>query len=220
MEMDGSLVDWPSELTWFTLDKKAWGGGGNVRPNFRPWGTPAQVRADASVSFTTMWDSERIYFAARIQDNEWHNPAETLDKVWEGDTLYFLLYPLDVPEGESPGIPPYRDHVGVIKDGRVSIDRRMGAFPPTSGFPPGAQGAARMDKAGYTIEWFYPRNVIAPIELKPGGIFRVTVAYGDYDHIEQDGKQVPALKGYTLFFDSFTNLTSDPNFFGRIRLVE
>jgi len=213
--VDGDLSDWGLEdlvpLRFFCENSR--GYSLEYRPDApgNTWSGPE----DADVRLYSVWEAGRLCFAARIRDDCQVNGGE-YNTIWGYDCLHFCLYPWELRRGENMRAPAYKDHIGLDKSGKSTLDRCLAPFgrmPGKKRWPEGAEFVGRKVDGGYVFEWCYPAPAVAPLELRAGSKFRVAATYHDRDGEKYDGS------GVCWFFGT-TNVEGTVTTFGQLQLVE
>ncbi|MHC4887606.1 MAG: sugar-binding protein, partial [Planctomycetota bacterium] len=135
--------------------------------------------------FYTAWDAENLYFAVVVKDDALVSRYNNVD-IWTDDNIMLGLYPWGWQVGDPLKGGYFRAHLGRCKDGKARIFR--------IGNPEGAKVNAeacpivvKSTKDGVIYEWAYPRDYIAPLKLKAGERFRLSMMVMDTD-LGADGK--------------------------------
>ncbi|OGV53379.1 MAG: hypothetical protein A2X49_04295 [Lentisphaerae bacterium GWF2_52_8] len=191
--IDGDLSDWKlDELCPVPFERY-----------HSSWGKLPESLKDLDAVMYSRWDSENLYFAVIVSDDNSVRRANDLE-LWHEDNIMLGLYPWGWKLGEPLNSGYYREHLGLCADGQARLFR--------VGNPPGGQSdskgisiAVKRNDAGYVYEWAYPLKSISPLELKPGSRFRLSVAACDIDQ-KPDGKFTPLgaiqLGGFNLSIDA------------------
>ncbi|MCX7019230.1 MAG: endo-1,4-beta-xylanase [Candidatus Sumerlaeota bacterium] len=177
--IDGDLADW-KDARPLHLDSPDQAVG------IVPW-----MDWNLSAVYYLMWDDDTLYFAARVRDNMFCQP-NTGDLIWEGDSwqLGFDTEPGRHPSGQ-PEPAPSQMVIGLAlaKNGpqaaawntkrdplkiRVAIKQARAQSPDAS---PG--GPPVTDELIY--ECAIPREMLAPMKMKPGTRFAFSVLLNDND---------------------------------------
>ena len=167
--VDGDLADWHLEaLTPVPFERE-----------LVTYGKKRNGDADASGVFYTRWDENNLYFAAVLKDDKEVVLANDVG-IWEGDSFMFGLYPWGVKQGEALHAGSYREHLGPCKDGIARIFR-LGAVSGGLTDMKDAKIAVKRTKDGWIFEWAYPKSLVAPLDLRPGGRFRLSLVFFDKD---------------------------------------
>ncbi len=167
------------------------------------WGKTPENPKDLDAVMYSRWDSENLYFAVIVNDNNAVNLANDVG-IWMDDNIMLGLYPWGWKLGEPLNAGYYREHLGLCADKEARLFR--------VGNPPGGQTgsediriAVKRDDSKYTYEWAYPLKSIFPMELKSGARFRLSLAACDKDQ-KPDGKmsQLGAIQlgGFNLSIDA------------------
>lgn len=195
--IDGNLDDWKlsdQPAIPFSRQFTEWG---------KPWGGPK----DTCGVFYTLWDDDRIYFAAVIKDDSHVTRADNID-IWQDDNIMLGLYPWGWKKGETLKSGYYREHLGLCKDGKARIFRvgNVAVGPATA---KEAEIAVVRTKDGYIYEWSYPKACVAPLRLEAGGRFRLSLWVWDLDETGDPKSPCTNLGG--IQFGGFnTNIDARP----------
>lgn len=181
--IDGDLSGWPvNDSLALPLNFIGFNAGIDPSP---PWSGPA----DLSGTLYTAWDAQNFYLAVKVRDNVFH-PANTLDSVWQGDSLqiYFDSWNnaraeaakgLQGFDGDDQAFDVWPSPQGVQVQRSVAPDVQL-AFLKT-GLVPDVKSAFKRTADGYVIEMALPAREIVPLPLKPGTVLGFAVLINDND---------------------------------------
>ena len=174
--IDGDLSDWKlEERTPIPFSREISYGGRHIAGP-----------ADLSGDFHTLWDENYLYFAAVIKDDIQISGRFNDVDIWQDDNIMMGLYPWGLKNGENLNPGYYREHMGLCQDGMARIFR-VGNVASGTGTAEGARIAVRKTKDGYIYEWAYPKACIAPMDLRAGGRFRLSMTVFDRDRLPGKG---------------------------------
>ena len=175
--MDGDLADWHLEtLTPVPFERE-----------FTSYGKPRTGPADASGVFYTRWDDTYLYFAAVIKDDVGVAAANDVG-IWQGDSFMLGLYPWGYKKGGVLHPGSYREHLGPCKDGVARVFR-LGAVSGGLMETKDAKIAVKRTADGWICEWAYPKALVSPLDLCPGGRFRLSLFFFDRDDAKLSASQ-------------------------------
>jgi hypothetical protein len=173
---------------------------------------------DLSGRLYTRWDDGKLYFAAEATDGV---PVVqgTGRPHWNDDNILFLIYPWTWHMGEPLNSGYYREHLGPMVGGKAGI-WRVGYVPSGPATAEGAEIAVKRTARGWVYEWAYPKAALYPLELKPGGGFRL--AFSFYNQVKTDKKGENDFGRWELLtFSGFHySILSVPSLWRQFRLVE
>jgi hypothetical protein len=161
--VDGNLEDWALE---------------EILPiPFERWLRGPRDPDEFSGRFYTRWDDERLYIAAIITDSV---PVLTKEGglAWHDDNIMFGIYPWRWHMGEPLNTGYYREHLGPVKGGGAAF-MRVGYVPSGPANPDDSEIAVTRTENGWIYEWAYPARDLYPLELTPGGGFRLSMSVWD-----------------------------------------
>jgi hypothetical protein len=173
--IDGDLSDWKlKERTPIPFSREVFYGRHIAGPE------------DLSGVFYTLWDENYLYFAAVIKDDTQICERFNDVGIWQDDNILMGLYPWGLRNAETLNSGYYREHMGLCKDGAARIFRvgNVASGPVTA---EGAQIAVKKTKDGYIYEWAYPKACIAPMDLRAGGRFRLSMTVFDRNRLPEKG---------------------------------
>ena len=104
-------------------------------------------------------------------------------------------------QGEALHPGSYREHLGPCKDGTARVFR-LGAVSGGLMETKDAKIATKRTPDGWICEWAYPKALVSPLDLRPGGRFRLSLFFFD-----NDDSKVPFTRGGSggLIFGGFNS---------------
>lgn len=217
--IDGDISDWdtanmvPME---FFCDRGEKGRDYNINNPTNLW----TGKNDASVKLYMAWDDKKIYWIADITDDVQFNDGE-YSGIWPYDCLHFCIYPWEFKKGDGAKGVSYKDHCGIDKNGKSTIDRvqsPVDSHPSTPGWwPKGTEFVAKKTDKGYIYECAYSRDSLAPLEFKVGSKFRMAATYLDNDG--KKSKKSSGLGGVSWYFGT-GNVDGNISAFCELTLIE
>jgi hypothetical protein len=151
-------------------------------PDGQPWGGPGDLSATLSIAY----DKDNLYLGFKVRDNVF-SPAPTVGGAWSGDGIQIYFDPWLTGHAKLGTDWPSDDQVldvwpgpnGIVVNREVTPDRQVAFLNP--GPVDNVRSHFERTGDGYTLALAIPIRQLAPLELKPGGVFNFAFLINDND---------------------------------------
>jgi len=193
----GNAGDWNDipaiQITNRCISTTKYAGGARIRPlddNPEKVGYPGDHEAEYQMA----WDDENLYLRVNVTDDKFfHEIKKDAGGRWNNDCLQVYIDTLcDARSKETRGFDgnDYNYDFFPNEDGTLTAFRRFapeqqqagGLFAPMPNMvEPEIKGTFRKTENGYIYEIAFPKRLIAPLQLKAGGVSGFGVYIADHD---------------------------------------
>ena len=203
INIDGKLDDWPAEPT-FTLNDRSQIVFINSP---KSWSGPE----DLSAQIWAGWSEAGLYFAVKIVDDK-HVQTVTGTVIWHGD---YVEWQFDTQLEQdytdaSMNDDDYQFGISAGDFDKVPASAVAWFGPVTLAQLSMIQQAQVQTADGYTLEVFFPKDVLPALTLSEGAAFGMNINPSDSDGFEQE----------VMMSTSPTRSLTDPRTLGKIILVK
>ncbi|HEY3332302.1 MAG TPA: sugar-binding protein [Capsulimonadaceae bacterium] len=174
----GGVVSVPSHIIKFDAPQQL-----NAKyPDGQAWGG----QADLSATLRMAYDADTLYLAFAVRDNVL-SPSATVGGAWTGDGIQIYFDPWLTGHAKLGTDWPSDAQVLDVWPGAsgLQVNREVAPDHQVAFLNPGVVGEIKSHFTktadGYTVVLAIPSRQLAPLELKPGGVFNFAFLINDND---------------------------------------